>query len=116
MRILDTNILFDTAGHEQEIILPIKIEKGDAVTPISVFFDLKDWFAELNSSGKSSLQIMGVGSSSLLYNAVTQEYSLCISIWNRNSQNERLSFCDVMYYLADCVWKEARAIYEDRNV
>lgn len=117
MKILNTEIRCDKTGYEREIIILIELEKGDAITPIVAYMELQDWFAGLNESSKSLLRKKGASSCGLLYHhPVTQKYSLSICIWNQDDAPVRVPFADVICYLADDVWKEARRIYEDRTV
>lgn len=116
MKFLDTDIRVDETGHEREIIISIELEKGDAITPIVAHMELQDWFAGLNESSKSMLRTKGASSCGLLYHPVTQKYNLAIRIWNQDDLLISIPFADVICYLADDVWKGARAIYEDRSV
>lgn len=112
MKILGTNVHNDKKGKVIEIIVPIEIEKGDHVTPISTLLKLEDWLAKVGEDTRQSISGRGLPSAGLEINAREMKYSLKMSfgkIW----RGAGLTITDVLFILADEVWKEARRIYGD---
>lgn len=112
MKILKTELITDENDVAIGINLDIKIEKGDAATPMCALFELQDWY-DVTGSKNKELVTKGVSGSSVMFSPWDFKHIISISIWNQYQPVESLPFRDVAFALADEVWKKARYIYGD---
>lgn len=111
MKILGTNVYNDLNGEVIGITVPVEIEKGDHVTPISTYETLKEWFGKISEDTRRSLIRKGISSAVVEENVRDFNYSIKIGAWRPYFPQKSLAITDVLSILADEVWKEARAIY-----
>lgn len=112
MEITKTQILTDENNKTIGINLDIEIGKGDAVTPMCALFELQDWYSETGVKNKE-LVTKGVSGANVVVNPCILGYTIQISIWNQYQPAESQRFENVIFKLADEIWKEARCIYGD---
>lgn len=110
MKITKTQLITDENDVPIGINLDIEIGKDDAVTPMCALLELQDWY-DVTGSKNKELVTKGVGGASLLWSPQNCKHTIQISIWNQYQPAESQRFEDVVFKLADLVWKEARYIY-----
>lgn len=110
MKITKTQLITDENDVPIGINLDIEIGKGDAVTPMCALLELQNWY-DVTGSKNKELVTKGVGGASLLWSPQNYKHTIQISIWNQYQSAESQRFEDVVFKLADEIWKEARYIY-----
>lgn len=113
MKILGTNVYNDLDGEVVGITVPIEIEKGDRVTPISTYEVLKEWFGKISEESRRSFIRKGTSGAVVEKNVQDFNYSIKIGVWRPYYPEESLAITDALLVLADRIWKEARYIYGD---
>lgn len=112
MKITKTQLITDENDVTTSIKLDIEIGKGDAVTPMCALLELQDWYRKTGVKNKE-LVAKGVSGANVVVNPCILEYTIQISIWNQYQPAESQRFENVVFKLADEIWKEARYIYGD---
>lgn len=113
MKILGTNVYNDLNSEVIGITVPIEIERGDRVTPISTYEVLKEWFGKISEESRRSIIRNGTSGAAVEENVQDLNYSIKIGVWRPYYPEESLAIADVLLALADSVWKKARYIYGD---
>lgn len=110
MKITKTQLITDENDVPTGINLDIEIGKGDAVTPMCALFELQDWYSKTGVKNKE-LVTKGVSGANVVANPRILGYTIQISIWNQYQPAESQRFENVVFKLAEEIWKEARCIY-----
>lgn len=113
MKILGTKVYNDLNDEVIGITVPIEIENGDRVTPISTYATLRDWFGEIDEESRRSLIRKGVSGAAVEKNVQNLGYSIKIGVWRPYYPQKSAAITDVLLILAEKVWEEARCIYGD---
>lgn len=111
MKILGTNVYNDLNDEVIAITVPVEIENGDRITPISTYGTLKEWFGKINEESRRSLIRKGVSSAAVEKNVQNHGYSIKIGVWRPYYPQKSAAITDVLLILAEKVWEEARCIY-----
>lgn len=112
MKILKTQLITDENDVPIGINLDIEINKGDAATPMCALLELQNWY-DVTGSKNKELVTKGVGGISIIWTPQNYKHTIQISIWNQYQPAESQRFENVVFKLADEIWKEARYIYGD---
>ncbi len=112
MKILKTELITDENDVAVGINLDIEIEKCDAERPLYAERELQDWYDKIGARNKE-LATKGVGGADVVADPRAIGYKILIGIWKQYLPAESQRFEDVVFALADSIWKEARCIYGD---